>query len=65
MHGVQTAQDKEYAPMLVPWGLTAPGGSGNRYRKAGRKEESDKEGGYQGFASMKVIPPFPGAGGFG
>ena len=61
MHGVQTAQDKEYVPMLVPWGLTAPGGSGNRYRKAGRKEESDKEGGYQGFASVKFHNRFFGA----
>lgn len=60
MHGVQTAYDKEYAPMLVPWGVTAPRSFVSAYLEEKGKENTE-ENIYQGVGYVRFHNRFFGA----
>ena len=52
MHGVQTAYDGLYAPMLIPWSIKAPAMSEGDI--AGGKDEKTGESDYIGLGNVKL-----------
>lgn len=52
MQGMQISYDSQYAPMLVPWSVTAPDRVGSSFSQGGRDRDTG-ESDYTGFGCVK------------